>query len=133
MPGETDLQKLLQTMKPQLNEGKFVFCILDTLRSAVALDPLCIFQEEEGITVILPKGRADDKSLPYSLVCAWITLTVHSSLKAVGLTAAVSRALTDANVSCNVVAAYHHDHIFVPIQDAEQAMNALNKLAANTV
>ena len=63
--------------------------------------------------------------LPYSLVCVWITLTIHSSLEAVGLTAAVSSALTEANISCNVVAAYYHDHIFVPIADADRAMNVL--------
>lgn len=130
MPGEIDLQKLLQTMKPQLNEGEFVFCILDSLKSAIALDPLCTFQEKEGVTVIISKGQADNARLSYSVVCAWITLTVHSSLEAVGLTAAVSKALTDANISCNIVAAYYHDHIFVPVRDAENAMNTLNKLTA---
>jgi hypothetical protein len=55
-------------------------------------------------------------------------LTVHSSLEAVGLTAAVSKALTEANISCNVVAAYYHDHIFVPVKDAKQAMRVLEKL-----
>jgi len=128
MSGETNLQKLLQTMKPQLNEGEYVFCILDSLKSAVALDPLCMFQEKESVTVIIPKEQADGKSLPYSVTCAWITLTVYSSLEAVGLTATVSKALTDVNISCNVVAAYYHDHIFVPVKDTEQAMNALHKL-----
>jgi hypothetical protein len=65
------------------------------------------------------------------VVCAWITLTVYSSLEAVGLTAAVSKALTDANISCNVIAAYHHDHIFVPIQDAQHAMKVLENLSEN--
>jgi len=92
------------------------------------LNPVCIFQEQEGITVILPKHQADDSSLPYSILCAWITLTVHSSLEAVGLPAAVSKAMTDANISCNVVAAYYHDHIFVPVEDADRAMDALTKL-----
>ena len=133
MSGETDLQKLLQNMKPKLNEGDYVFCIVDSSRSAIALDPLCIFQEKEGITVIIPKEQADDAALPYSIVCAWITLRVHSSLEAVGLTAAVSKALTNENISCNVVAAYHHDHIFVPVQDAEHAMNTLYKLTADPV
>lgn len=133
MSGEADLQKLLQTMKPQINEGEYVFCILDSLKSAITLDPLCIFQEKEGVTVIIPKGQADETRLPYSVICAWITLTVHSSLEAVGLTAAVSKALTDANISCNVVAAYFHDHIFLPVQDAERAMNSLNKLTAKSV
>jgi len=130
MSGEIDLQKLLRTMKPQLNEGEYVFCSLDSFKSAIVFYPLCVFQEKEGVTIILPKGQADDASLPYSVTCAWITLTVHSSLEAVGLTAAVSKTLTDVNISCNIVAAYYHDHIFVPMKDAEKAMNALNELTA---
>lgn len=130
MSGETDLQKLLQGMKPKLNEGEFVFCITDSSQTTNALNPLCMFQEAEGTTVIIPKQQADDAALPYSVVCAWITLTVHSSLEAVGLTAAVSKALTDANISCNVVAAYYHDHIFVPVEDAKQAIAVLTNLSA---
>ena len=129
MSGETDLQKLLQGMKPKLNEGEFVFCVLDDSETACELDPLCMFQEKEGFTVIISKQQADDAALPYSTICSWITLTVHSSLEAVGLTAAVSRALTEANISCNIVAAYYHDHIFVPFRDASQAMKILERLS----
>lgn len=128
MPGETDLQKLLQGMEPKHNEGEFVFCTVESLQD-LTLDPLCTFQEAEGITIILSRRQADEVSLPYSGVYAWITLTVHSSLEAVGLTAAVSKALTEANISCNIVAAYHHDHIFVPVKDAGRAMDALTKLS----
>ena len=132
MPGETNLLKLLQGMNPRLNEGEYVFCIADSPESAMALNPLCMFQEEEGVTVIISKQQAEEAALPYSVVCAWITLTVHSSLEAVGLTAAVSEALTEANISCNVVAAYYHDHIFVPVRNAKQAMNVLEKLKMMT-
>ena len=125
MTGETDLAKLIKGMKPERQPGEYVFCLVNTLEQAVELNPTCTFQESEGVTVILPKRVADDNVLFYSVVCAWITLTVHSSLEAVGLTAAVSKALTDANISCNVVAAYHHDHLFVPIKSADQAMNVL--------
>ena len=72
-------------------------------------------------------------SLSYSLVCAWITLTVHSSLEAVGLTAAVSRALAEENISCNVVAAYYHDHLFVPVGDGERAMEVLLALSSEAM
>src|SRR5215204_904644 len=123
MAGETNLEKLLQGMKPELNEGEFVFCNVDSFQNAATLNPICIFQEREATTVIIPKHQADDVALPYSITCAWITLTVHSSLEAVGLTAAVSKALTEANISCNVVAAYYHDHIFVPVQDVTRAMD----------
>jgi len=132
MSGETNLKNLLQNMKPKLHEGEYVFCVLDSLESAIALEPLCIFQEKEGTTVIIPKEQADKAAHPYSVVCAWITLTVHSSLEAVGLTAAVSKVLTEANISCNIVAAYYHDHIFVPRGDAERAMDALNNLTTNS-
>ena len=125
MNGETDLAKLLQDMKPERNPGEYVFCLVDSYEQAAALQPVCIFQEKEGITVILPRGQADAMSLPYPVVCAWITLTVHSSLEAVGLTAAVSKALTEENISCNVVAAYYHDHFFIPVTDADRAMNVL--------
>jgi hypothetical protein len=115
-------------MKPELKEGEYVFCIVDSFQHAVTLNPVCVFQEQEAVTVILPKHQADKAALPYSVICAWIRLMVHSSLEAVGLTAAVSKALTDANISCNVVAAYYHDHIFVPAKDAAQAMNVLVNL-----
>lgn len=125
MAGETNLEKLLQGMKPELHEGEYVFCTVDSFQHTVTLNPVCVFQEQEAVTIILPKHQADDSALPYSITCAWITLTVHSSLEAVGLTAAVSKALTDAKISCNVVAAYYHDHIFVPVQDARRAMDVL--------
>ena len=128
MTGETDLQKLLQGMQPELNEGEYVFCTVDSFQHATILNPICVFQEKEAVTVILPKHQADDAALPYSVICAWITLTVHSSLEAVGLTAAVSKALTEANISCNVIAAYYHDHIFVPAKDAARALTVLTQL-----
>jgi len=125
MSGETDLAKLLQDMNPKLNAGEYVFCVVSSLSHAVELKPFSLFQEKEGVTVILPKKQADENTLVYSVVCAWITLNVYSALEAVGLTAAVSKALTEANISCNVVAAYYHDHIFVPVKDAERAMDVL--------
>jgi uncharacterized protein len=129
MSGETDLAQLLQNMKPERNTGEYVFCGVDSFEQAAALGPLCLFQEKEGMTVILPREQADAGPLSYSLVCAWITLTVHSSLEAVGLTAAVSQALAEENISCNVVAAYYHDHLFIPVQDAARAMEALTALS----
>ena len=128
MAGETNLQKLLQGMQPELNEGEYVFCTVASLQQAATLNPVCIFQEKEAVTVIVSKQQADEATLPYTVLCAWITLTVHSSLEAVGLTAAVSKALTEANISCNVVAAYYHDHIFGPVKDATRALSVLKQL-----
>jgi hypothetical protein len=131
--GEVDLAKLIKKMEPKQNVGEYVYCLISSKEQAAALDPLCYFLEEEGATVILPREKAESMNLPYKTIFAWITLTVHSSLEAVGLTAAVSKALTEANISCNVVAAFYHDHVFVPIKDAERAMNTLRKLTKGEV
>jgi uncharacterized protein len=87
-----------------------------------------LFKEEEGITAIINKELADKLQLKYDFVAAWITLTVHSALTAVGFTAAFSTALANAGISCNVVAAYYHDHIFVKKKDVEKALDILKKL-----
>jgi len=130
MAGETSIIELLKTMSPKLNEGEYVFC---TIPHSQAIDPANIigsFKEAEGLTVILNKEIADNLSLDYTYVSAWITLTVHSSLEAVGLTAAFSSALAKEGISCNVIAAYYHDHIFVAKNDAIKAMEVLKSLSS---
>ena len=87
------------------------------------------FKEEEGYTFILTKQSADELGLQYSFIAAWITLNVHSSLEAVGLTAAFSKVISDNGISCNVVAAFYHDHIFVNSQDVGKAMKVLQSLS----
>jgi uncharacterized protein len=126
MSGETNLNILLKSMSPKLNDGDYVFCTVDNLDDININDVLFIFREAEGITIIVKKEIANNHGLDYTFVAAWITLTVHSSLSAVGLTAAFSKALSDHNLSCNVVAAYYHDHIFVDRKDAARAMEVLN-------
>jgi uncharacterized protein len=128
MTGKTNLYDLIKEMKPELNPGEYVYCLANSNEQALSLEPLCLFLEKEGITMILPKAKADSLNIPYATTCAWITLTVHSSLEAVGLTAAFSKALTEANISCNVVAAFYHDHIFVPVKDSQRAMRVLQIL-----
>ncbi len=130
MTGETNLNTLLKTMKPKLNMGEFVFCSAKNLSTVDINEALLIFKEEEAITIIIKKETADKLKLDYSFISSWITLTVHSSLEAVGLTAAFSKALSEKNISCNVVAAFYHDHIFVDIKDAEKAMRVLTKLSS---
>lgn len=112
-------------MQPRLNEGEYVFCTVTDLNDIPTDQIISFFKETEGFTVILHHSLADQWRLDYSFVAAWITLTVHSALDAVGLTAAFSNALSAAGISCNVVAAYYHDHIFVDKKDAERAMEVL--------
>jgi len=131
MTGETDLSVLIKKMTPELNPGVYVFCVIDEINQPDYTSAIGWFREKEGITIILPKQKADVLGLQYSFTAAWITLSVHSSLEAKGLTAAFSSALTKADISCNVVAAYHHDHLFVPVDDAEKAIKALKHLAEN--
>ena len=128
MAGETDLQKLISGMKPEHNLGDYVFCTLEPGTNSGDISPLCSFQEKEGTTVILSKVQADKSGLAYSSICAWITLNVHSSLEAIGLTATVSHALAQAGISCNMVAAYYHDHLFVPVADADLALKTLQNM-----
>ena len=131
MSGETDLDTLIREMKPELNAGEYVFCTLNSNDDLGNLNPLGSFREQEGMTVILPKDQADELSLPYSFVSAWITLTIHSALDAVGLTAVVSQSLAQAGISCNIVAAYFHDHLFVPVKDADRALGVLKAISKN--
>ncbi|MDX2047423.1 MAG: ACT domain-containing protein [Chitinophagaceae bacterium] len=129
MAGETNLDILLKTMKPELNTGDYVFCTVKDPALINVNDAILIFKEAEGTTIIVEKKTADKLNLDYSFIAAWITLAVHSSLHAVGLTAAFSKALSDNGISCNVVAAYYHDHIFVNKEDAEKAITVLKELS----
>jgi len=130
MPGETSLANLLRNMMPLLNEGDYAYCTILSTQSIDTAHILGLFKEAEGFTIILKKEIADQLQLEYSYVAAWITLTIHSSLEATGLTAAFATALAQEGISCNVIAAYYHDHIFVAKEDAGRAMAALKKLSA---
>jgi uncharacterized protein len=130
MSGETDLKKLLQTMQPKLNAGEFIFCTIQNIELVDAAKIISFFKEEEGYTIIIKKDLADELQFSYTAIFSWISLTVHSSLEAVGLTAAISSALSKNGISCNIVAAYFHDHIFVPTKDAQKAMEALKTLSS---
>lgn len=116
-------------MKPELSDGDYVFCSVDSKGNIDQQKIIGSFKEDEGITIIIEKKWADELRLSYSFVAAWITLTVHSSLQAVGLTAAFAAALAKENISCNVVAAFYHDHIFVNKDDAAKAMHILKSLS----
>ncbi|MBP5103237.1 ACT domain-containing protein [Pseudomonas protegens] len=130
MAGETSLATLLRSMSPQLNNGEYVFCSLPDRSLLQDCEVLGSFREREGLTVILPRQQAERLGLGFDYVAAWITLNVHSALEAVGLTAAFAGALGKAGISCNVIAGYYHDHLFVGQADAGRAMQVLQQLAA---
>lgn len=124
--GEHDLGRLLSGLSPRLNGGAWVFCRMDAVPDG--LEPLVLVREHEGVTVVIPRQRADELGLGYDLVTAWVTLEIHSALDAIGLTAAVSAALTDAGIPANGVAGFTHDHLFVPHDQADAAMQELRRL-----
>ena len=129
MAGETNLVQLIRGMVPKRNDGEYVFSTLPDAQAVRREDTLFEFKEREGTTLVLTREKADELGLPYHYVATWITLTIHSSLEAVGLTAAFSNELARHNISCNVVAAYYHDHIFVDQQDGEKALQVLKAFA----
>jgi hypothetical protein len=129
MTGEENLQKLLQNMTPTLDEQDYVFITTEkSLKEISHLNPLGSFIEEEGLTLILQKDTAKSEGLKFDGVFKKITLQVHSSLDAVGLTAVVATKLKKDNISANVVAAFYHDHIFVQSALSEKALNSLKEL-----
>lgn len=130
MAGETNLSTLLTTMQPVLHQGDYVFCSLPhPSRDHPSFEPIGYFKEEEGLTLILPRPQADAAGLPYGAVFALITLTVHSSLEAVGFLAAIATQLASHGISVNPVSAFYHDHLFVPAAQAESAMALLQGLS----
>lgn len=127
--GMTNLTEMLTHLTVTSQPGEFVFVVVDSLERAAELDPSAIIKEAEGFTAIVHKETADQHDLTYDFVASWLTLDIHSSLEAVGLTAAFSAALTSAGISCNVVAGNYHDHILVPVATTKEAIDVLRRLA----
>jgi len=126
MAGEKDREKIIGNMTPTLNDGDYVFVTVknpEIIERGVAI---CEFQEAEGYTMILKKEDADRLNLKYEFISSWITIKIHSDLEAVGLTAHFSTLLAKEGISCNVVAGYFHDHIFVSKTDGQRAIKVLS-------
>jgi uncharacterized protein len=131
MSGTTNLQTLLRHLSPLLRKEVYVFCTFPQARYGdhAQLCPIASFAEDEGLTLVIERRVADEHKIPYETTLRGITLTVHSSLEAVGLTAAIAAKLKDRNISANVIAAYYHDHVFVTADRADDAMAALKEFA----
>lgn len=124
---ERDLSVLLARMSPVVRHGAVVL-----VGTELQLPALAVIEEDEGPTRVMPQVLADEHGLDYDFVAAWITLTVESDLAAIGLTAAVSTALADAGIACNVIAGLRHDHLLVPADQCAAAMDVLTRLASGS-
>ena len=125
----TNLNQLLRSMQPKLVSGKFVFCTVTEIPPQIK--PKLIFQEEEGVTLILAKEVADKNKFSYDKIWSLITLNVNSDLTAVGFLAAITPTLAKAGIGVNVVSAYYHDHLFVPEEKAEETLRILKELSSS--
>ena len=126
MTGEDDLSTLLAGLRPRLSPTEYAFGVVQpgaTLPPQI--EPLGTFHEAEGMTVIAPAASFAETGIEHIAGWALITLEVHSALAAVGMIAAIARALADDGISTNVVAAFYHDHVFVPWDRLYEAMQVL--------
>ena len=131
MSGEQNLDALIRSMTPELQDGVFVFCTLPRGEKVPShLNPVMSFREKEGQTLILLREDAASAGIDGVFPCRMITLSIHSALEAVGFTAEITKVLAAAGMGVNPVAAFYHDHLFVPQAKAELAMQLLHELSA---
>lgn len=129
MAEESNISALIKGMAPSLNKGEFVFCTLQDSTGLNWRDTICTFKESEGLSIVIDRQKADGLGIDYDFIASWITLTIHSSLNAIGFTALISSELAKHDVGCNIIAGYHHDHIFVNRKDTNKAMEVLSNLS----
>ena len=122
------LEQLISTMQPELQPDIYVYCVWPLDKYWHGPLPLATFKEKEGLTLVLTEQQAQEYQLDILFRARWICLIVHSALEAVGLTAAFATALAAAGLSCNVFAGAYHDHLLVPVHQAEAAMQVLKQL-----
>lgn len=123
-----DLGELLRSMEPRLNPGVYAFVSVKDDSVLRSVEVFATVREPEGVSAVVLASDAVSLGLTIMFRASWITLTVHSDLQAIGLTAAFSSALGAAGISCNVIAGVHHDHIFVPVEQGLEAVSVLRDL-----
>jgi hypothetical protein len=131
MGGLENLHQLLSEMAPVLGPEEYVFANFPGANYADlgSLSPIASFRESEGLSLVIERSVAEMAQIPFDSVFRKISLQVHSSLDASGLTAVISNALAEKGISANMIAAYYHDHIFVPSVRAHEALDILNNLS----
>ncbi len=130
MAGEKDFKKLISEMKPELQEGIYVFCSLSLdEKIPKSVNPIGIFHEKEGTTLILDRQEAQSAGIAYEYESRMITMTIHSSLEAIGFLAAITAVLAENGISMNAISAFYHDHLFIEKDKAEEAFLLLENLS----
>ena len=132
MSGEVQIDTLLKNIDPEINLGEYVFCSVYNLKNINFKDIVVYIKEKEGFTLVMEKNKAISLGLDFEFISSWITLNVHSSLNAVGFNSIISNSLSKNNISCNVIAGFHHDHLFVSLNNAKRAISILKNLSRNS-
>lgn len=125
--GEMDLDELLKGIDPVLHPANFVYTTFKESEDISGLDPIMMFRESEGTTLIITQDAAEHEGVHFEFPCRMITLNIHSALDAVGFLARVTSRLAELGMGVNPVAGFYHDHLFIPANRAEDAMVALLK------
>ncbi len=129
MASPIDLRELLKIMKPKLQLGEWVFCVVSEVKFRhMNIKALCTFKEKEGISAILDRPSADANSIQYSSMWRMISLSLHSNLEGIGMLAAISTRFAKEGIPLNIVSAYHHDHLFVPAKSVDRALAILKDI-----
>ena len=125
MAGETDLGAILRTLTVERREGTYVYATVPAGRSLPDVPLSAMVAEVEGTTIVVDRDVAVGAGVDFEYEAAWLTVTAHTSLEAVGLTASISTAFAMRDLPCNIIAGYHHDHLLVPLARVEDAVAAI--------
>ena len=128
MSGETDLGRILASLAVRQREGVYVFAFIPPGEPLPDIAIAAMVSELEGTSVVVGLEAAEAMGLAYEFEAAWLSLTSHTSLDAVGVTASLSTALAMRGIPCNVIAGFHHDHVLVPIDRVDDAMQAIDQV-----